>query len=70
VLKRLDGSELQRNFVADFSEAPAVGSAIQLTSATLVPLAFARVTAVEILSTVPAGGGSYLPSELVTDNDT
>jgi hypothetical protein len=65
VLKRLDGSELRRNFVAASIEAPRVGWAIQLAIGDLgAARVRARVTAVEILSAVPAGDGSYRPTEL------
>ena len=65
VLKRIDGSELRRKFVAVSITVPRVGSAIQLAIGGLgAPRVTARITAVEILSAVPAGGGSTRATEL------
>lgn len=65
VLKRLDGSELRRDFAGASIETPRVGSAIQLRISELgAARVRARVTAVEILSVVPGGGGHHRPTEL------
>jgi hypothetical protein len=65
VLKRIDGSELRRSFVAASIEVPRVGSAMQLVMGDLgAARVRARVTAVEILSAVPSRGGSHRPTEL------
>jgi hypothetical protein len=64
VLKRMDGSELRRNFLAGLGDAPRFGSMIQLAISDDAFLRVqAKITAVQTISLV-SRGGNHRPAEL------